>query len=193
MTDAYRTRTAGLALAIGALLLVTATAPPAAADAEWTAPVRAPLTSGYHTPDRPEHHGVDIGATRGTPVRAVAAGTVAVARCQVTPVEHGCDRDGGLRIGGCGWYVDLAHPGGVITRYCHLGRQPTVAVGDPVPAGRVLGMVGSSGNSSGPHLHFAVHVDGDSTAKGSVDPVPFLRERGVDLAKPTRPADPPGR
>lgn len=59
--------------------------------------------------------------------------------------------------------------------------KPLVKEGDLVAAGQEIGKVGSSGNSSGPHLHFEVHVRGDRSSAGAVDPVPFLRQRGVIL------------
>jgi len=50
-----------------------------------------------------------------------------------------------------------------------------------VRAGEEIGVIGSSGNSSGPHLHFEVHVDGDRSRHGAIDPVGFMRERGAPL------------
>jgi murein DD-endopeptidase MepM/ murein hydrolase activator NlpD len=85
--------------------------------------------------------------------------------------------------GGCGWYVDVLHAGNVITRYCHMGRQPYVSIGDEVVVGQVLGVVGSTGHSSGPHLHFEVHVNGDRSSAGAIDPVPFMREHGAALGE----------
>lgn len=75
----------------------------------------------------------------------------------------------------------MLHAQGIITRYCHLVSRPLVAVGDTVQAGDVIGDVGSSGNSSGPHLHFEVHVDGDRSSRGAIDPVPFMRSKGAPL------------
>ena len=146
----------------------------------WVAPVRAPLVSGFRTAQRPGHDGVDLGAARGTPVRAAAAGTVAVVRCNVVPVSHGCDRDGSPATPGCGWYLDIVHPGGVVTRFCDLLTRPAVVEGQPVAAGQVIGLVGSSGHSSGPHLHFEVHLGGHSAAT-AIDPVPFMASNGAPL------------
>jgi murein DD-endopeptidase MepM/ murein hydrolase activator NlpD len=146
----------------------------------WVRPVAAPIWSGFRTPDRPDHNGVDLGAARGTPIRAAAAGRVVRVTCDISPASHGCDQDGGLDYDGCGWYVDLQHEGDIYTRYCHMGQQPAVTVGQVVAAGQILGLVGSSGHSSGPHLHFEVHR-GDETSATAVDPVPFMAEQGAPL------------
>jgi murein DD-endopeptidase MepM/ murein hydrolase activator NlpD len=134
--------------------------------------------------DRPNHDGVDIGAARYTPIRAASAGTVVVSTCN-TVFPPGCDQDGSRDVKGCGWYVEIAHPGGVTTRYCHQVHQPYVNVGDHVTAGQVIGQVGTSGNSSGPHLHFEVHTGvaegkpGDSSS--AVNPIDFMAGQGVHL------------
>jgi murein DD-endopeptidase MepM/ murein hydrolase activator NlpD len=147
--------------------------PPAeGATCEWVAPVHAPIVSGFRTTARPSHDGVDLGAARGTPIRAASAGTVIVARCNVTPATHGCDQDGSPSIRGCGWYADLRHQASTTTRYCHMSTRPAVTDGQTVTTGQVLGIVGSSGNSSGPHLHFEVHIAGTP-----VDPVTFMATR----------------
>jgi murein DD-endopeptidase MepM/ murein hydrolase activator NlpD len=147
----------------------------------WTQPVRAPMTSGFRTLSRPTHNGVDLAAARGTPIRASSSGMVRTVRCNVNPASHGCDRDGSPQIGGCGWYVDIGHTDGVITRYCHMLTQPMVTAGQAVTVGQVIGLVGTSGNSSGPHLHFEVHVFGDASGASAVDPVPFMANRGAAL------------
>ena len=137
--------------------------------------------SGFRTADRSGHDGVDLGAARGTPIRAASAGTVVVVRCNVVPASHGCDREGSPSTRGCGWYVDILHAGRVMTRYCHMLARPAVVEGQPVAAGQVIGIVGSSGHSSGPHVHFEVHVNGDRDPSGAVDPVGFLQAKGVTL------------
>lgn len=142
----------------------------------WIKPVDAPVGSGFHTADRPGHDGVDLSTKRGTPIIAAAAGTVTVMQCNVTPASWGCNRDGGLNIGGCGWYVDIEHPGNVTTRYCHMLSRPAVSVGQKVTAGQPIGLLGSSGNSSGPHLHYEVHISGIP-----VNPVPFMQKMGAPL------------
>jgi murein DD-endopeptidase MepM/ murein hydrolase activator NlpD len=151
----------------------------------WTPPVRGPVGSGFRTPDRPGHDGVDIPAPKGTPIHAAAAGVVSVVRCNAvdtaTGADWGCDRDGDpVRVRGCGWYVDLTHVSNVITRYCHQLTRPAVRQGQHVAAGQVIGVVGSSGHSSGPHLHYEVHL-GDHTAATATDPVTFMAAVGARL------------
>ncbi|MEQ4305331.1 M23 family metallopeptidase [Plantactinospora sp. B6F1] len=149
----------------------------------WTAPIPGGVGSGFRTAARPAHNGVDIGAARyTTEIRAAATGRVLVARCD--PDRRGrlsCDVDGFPGKGGCGWFVDILHAGNVITRYCHMVERPMVSKNDMVEAGQVIGRVGSSGNSSGPHLHFEVHLRGDRSRHGAIDPVPFMRDRGAPL------------
>ena len=89
------------------------------------------------------HSGIDLAAPLGTPVRAALGGRVHVVRT----------------IGGYGLRVELTHAGGMLTLYAHLSGVD-VADGDTVAAGDVIGRVGSSGNSTGPHLHFEVRRAG---------------------------------
>jgi murein DD-endopeptidase MepM/ murein hydrolase activator NlpD len=145
----------------------------------WTVPVKGAFVgSGFRTPDRPDHQGVDLIVSRDTPIFAAAAGEVLVSMCQAT---NRCRGDGGVNVLGCGWYVDILHAGNVITRYCHMGHQPLVHVGQTVAAGEQIGYVGSTGHSSGPHLHFEVHLNGDGHKTGAVDPVPFMSDVGAPL------------
>jgi len=175
--------TGGAGRAVGGEALLRCAATSEIAASGWTAPVRGPVTSAFRTAARPGHNGVDIAVAKGTPVRAAAAGVVLVAMCNahVGGLSHTCDRDGGLGVKGCGWYVDILHAGEVITRYCHLKARPFVTVGRYVATGEVIGLSGSSGNSSGPHLHFEVHLNGDSSRRGAVDPVPFMNQAGAPL------------
>jgi murein DD-endopeptidase MepM/ murein hydrolase activator NlpD len=143
----------------------------------WTAPVLAPISSGFRTIRRPGHDGVDLAAPHGTAVRAAASGTVLLALCD--PATRVCDRDGSLSTPGCGWYVVLVHAGGVVTRYCHLMRRPDVRMGQEVQSGQIIGYVGASGHATGPHLHFEVRLR--DRADQPVDPVKFLAQRGVRL------------
>lgn len=162
---------------------------PVSADG-WTAPVKASVVSGFRTPQRPDHHGVDLGAQRGSDIRAAAAGTVTTVTCNASlgGAPYSCDIDGSPSVQGCGWYVDITHAGGIITRYCHMLEKPKVVKGQKVKVGDVLGAAGTSGNSSGPHLHFEVHVRCEALNNRTevigcepTDPVAFLAQRGVKL------------
>jgi murein DD-endopeptidase MepM/ murein hydrolase activator NlpD len=93
--------------------------------------------------ERHEHSGIDFAAPAGSPVRAAAAGTVAFA---------------GER-GGYGNLVIIRHPDGAETYYAHQ-RDLSVRTGQPVSAGQLVGTVGSTGRSTGPHLHFELRRDG---------------------------------
>ncbi|WP_435123909.1 M23 family metallopeptidase [Micromonospora tulbaghiae] len=168
----------------GASLAVCGTAPKVAASG-WTLPVQALLGSGYGPRAGRLHAGVDLIAARNTVIRAASAGEVVWSGCD--PGTGSCDIDGSPSTRGCGWYVDLVHAGGFGTRYCHMVRRPDVRVGDTVQAGQPIGLVGTSGHSSGPHLHFETHqaVCGgsrcDLSNANSADPVAFMRERGAPL------------
>jgi murein DD-endopeptidase MepM/ murein hydrolase activator NlpD len=160
----------------------------AGAAGPWTQPVIAPVWSGFRTAERPGHDGVDLGAPQGTQIKAAAAGTVTVMRCNAIDVrddsDWGCDRAGDPNLTrGCGWYVDIEHDGGVVTRYCHMLTHPIVQEGQSVAVGQVIGVVGSTGHSSRPHLHFEVHLGGHSSAT-AVDPVPFMADHGAPLGQP---------
>lgn len=149
-----------------------------AAPRAWVSPVPGTVGSGYRTKARPTHDGVDFSVKRNTPIQAVSAGTVTVVVCNAS--TGNCDVDGSVNIRGCGWYVEVEHPGQVVSRYCHMVRQPSVKVGQKVVAGQTLGYVGSSGNSSGPHLHFEIHTDAPpATSKNAVEPIAFMKSKGV--------------
>jgi murein DD-endopeptidase MepM/ murein hydrolase activator NlpD len=113
--------------------------------AHW--PVRGPINSRFGTRTsfwgRHAHTGVDIGARRGTPVHAPAAGTVAFA---------------GWRRG-YGRTVVIDHGGQVRSLYGHLSRLE-VRSSQRVTAGAEIGRTGTTGNASGPHLHYEVRVKG---------------------------------
>jgi murein DD-endopeptidase MepM/ murein hydrolase activator NlpD len=151
----------------------------------WTQPVHGKVGSGFRTPDRPTHDGVDLIVPKGTPIHAASVGTVSRVRCNAIDVrtggDWGCDRDGDPNLtAGCGWYVDIDHADGIVTRYCHQLVQPYVHEGQHVNAGDVIGISGSSGHSSGPHVHYEVHL-GDHTSATAVDPVPFMASVGAPL------------
>ena len=147
---------------------------------QWGLPVGAGLVSGFRTAARPSHDGIDLSAARHTPILAASAGTVTRVVCNVS--SGSCDVDGNRSLGGCGWYVEVQHIGGIVTRYCHMVRKPVVQVGQKVARGQLLGNVGTSGSSSGPHLHFEVHVQAAPAVRANaVDPIAFYRTRGLSL------------
>jgi murein DD-endopeptidase MepM/ murein hydrolase activator NlpD len=156
----------------GALPGVCPGLPVAAGD--WVRPSAGAVTSEYGQRWGTLHAGVDLAGPRGTPVYAAAGGTVTTAAC----ISAYCDRDGNLNLSGYGNLVELDHGAGVTTRYAHLSGF-TVTPGQRVGAGTLLGFQGSTGNSTGVHLHFEVRVDG-----APIDPVPWLVDRGVDLHAP---------
>lgn len=137
-------------------------------------PVAGPVTSGFGWRFHPVlrfpryHRGIDIAAPQGAPVHAAASGHV---------VSAGW-------AGGHGYRVRLAHPGGTTTSYSHLS-QITVAPGRLVAAGTAIGSVGSTGLSTGPHLHFEVRrggvavppVLGAQATRAAVPPAEVARAR----------------
>lgn len=115
----------------------------------------APVVGCYcyrTSPDTEFHPGVDLGADYGDPVHAAAAGTVASA-----------DWDGGY-----GLKIDIDHGNGYHTWYAHLSKSE-VHPGEYVHKGQEIGLVGSTGFSTGPHLHYQVMLNGSA-----VDPDPYL-------------------
>lgn len=98
------------------------------------------------------HEGIDIAAPTGRPVRAAKAGVVITAAAS----------------GAYGNLIVVDHGGGEQTRYAHLSAFD-VAKGTPVPIGQVIGRIGSTGRSTGPHLHFEIRIAGIA-----VDPLPYL-------------------
>ncbi len=127
---------------------------------QFVRPGTGRLTSGYGARWGRLHAGIDLAAGVGAPISAVAAGTVVAAGSE----------------GGYGRVVRLQHDDGTLTLYAHMSEL-LVQAGQRVAAGTHVGREGSSGHSTGPHLHFEVRVGGVP-----VDPEPWLRARGVDPA-----------
>ena len=111
-------------------------------------PINGTLTSPFCESRAWEscHPGIDIAAPTGTPIRAAGGGTVQIAGW----------------TGGYGNYTCIGHGGGVSTCYGHQSAIQ-VSVGQRVSQGQVIGLVGSTGHSTGPHLHFEVRVNGSVT------------------------------
>jgi murein DD-endopeptidase MepM/ murein hydrolase activator NlpD len=177
------TLAAGAARAVGNLTEPKCVSAGEISASGWTVPLKGPVGSGFRTASRPTHQGVDIIVGKGTPIHAAAAGTVIRMRCNahVGNVLKSCDVDGSPSVLGCGWYVDILHAGGFITRYCHMVQRPMVNVGDQVAPGQQIGLSGTSGHSSGPHLHFETHINGEEESNGAVNPITFMQERGAPL------------
>ena len=115
-------------------------------------PVNAPITSPFGWRWGRMHEGIDLGAAYGTPIAAAAAGVVIYAGWE----------------GGYGNLTVIDHGGGLATAYGHQSHIG-VSVGESVSQGQIIGNVGSTGHSTGPHLHFEVRVNGQP-----VDPLGYL-------------------
>lgn len=143
-----------------------------------TSPVDGTLTQGWGPTDsvysQPAtvngvhydhfHDGVDYGAPLGTPVRAMAAGTV----------EFAGTYPDGARV------VRIRHADGAVSLYAHLKGDLDVKEGDTVAAGQQIGVVGMTGNTTGPHLHLELTIDGQK-----VDPLPYLQAGSLPAAEVT--------
>lgn len=118
-------------------------------DEEITVPVHGEITSEYGNRTNPVsgeylmHSGVDIAASQGTEIRAAYSGIVS---------EVGSNSVGGN-------YISLVHKDGSETLYCHCSKI-IAEKGDVIRAGETIALVGSTGRSTGPHLHFEITVDG---------------------------------
>jgi murein DD-endopeptidase MepM/ murein hydrolase activator NlpD len=123
---------------------------PSASGLIW--PVSAPITSPFGWRWGRMHEGIDLGAPSGSPIAAAAPGTVIYAGW----------------LGGYGNLVVIDHGGGLATAYGHQSRI-AVGVGQHVEQGETIGYVGSTGHSTGPHLHFEVRLNGQPA-----DPLGYL-------------------
>ena len=121
------------------------------------------LTSSFGTRSDPfngrraRHNGIDIPGPLGTPIYATADGTIGRAQ----------------RLGGYGNYVEIEHGNAIQTRYGHLSAI-AVTSGQRVRRGDVVGYMGSTGRSTGSHLHYEVRIAG-----APVNPIPFVAQDGV--------------
>jgi murein DD-endopeptidase MepM/ murein hydrolase activator NlpD len=120
--------------------------------AGFTWPTSGQITSGFGPRWGRMHQGLDVAAPTGRPITAAKSGKVIVAGWS----------------GGYGNLVVIDHGGGLSTAYAHQSRI-AVKVGDPVTQGGLIGYIGSTGPSTGPHLHFEVRVNGAAR-----DPLPYL-------------------
>ena len=133
----------------------------------WTRPASGWISSYFGPRNSPggigstTHPGVDIANGYGTPLYAAAAGTVTYAGVN----------------GGYGNFIRISHGGGVSTAYGHINPGGIyVGNGQTVSAGQNIAAMGSTGNSTGPHVHFETRVNGVA-----YNPVTFMRDRGVSL------------
>ncbi|MFP4009591.1 MAG: M23 family metallopeptidase, partial [Spirulinaceae cyanobacterium] len=115
------------------------------------------FTSGYGRRWGRMHRGIDIAGPTGTPIVAAASGEIIVA---------------GWNSGGYGNLVDIRHPDGSMTRYAHNSKL-LVRKGQWVQQGQQIALMGSTGYSTGPHLHFEIHPNG----RGAANPIAYLPGR----------------
>lgn len=129
----------------------------------------ASMTSGFGMRTHPVlggrrgHKGIDLAMPTGTPVYATADGVIGKAEW----------------FSSYGLYIAIEHGGNIQTRYGHLSRL-NVAAGQPVKKGDLIGYVGSTGRSTGPHLHYEVRIAGVA-----VNPVPYMNGSNRALPAPT--------
>lgn len=126
-----------------------------AGSGRWLWPARGVFTSGYGWRWGRMHKGIDIANSVGTPILAAQSGRVTFA---------------GWNDGGYGYLVEITHEDGSRSLYAHQSRL-FVQVGDEVSQGQQVGLMGSTGRSTGPHLHFEIHAPG----LGAVNPIQVLR------------------
>ncbi|CAN5869966.1 peptidoglycan DD-metalloendopeptidase family protein [soil metagenome] len=126
--------------------------PPSAAAGGWAWPARGPMTSGFGQRWGRLHAGIDIGASTGAPIYAARGGVVSYV---------------GM-MGGYGNIVVVDHGDGMTTRYAHQS-QLAASVGQTVRPGEQIGYIGSTGNVTGPHLHFEIRINDQPQ-----DPIGYL-------------------
>ncbi|MDG9718563.1 M23 family metallopeptidase [Streptomyces sp. DH24] len=135
---------------------------------KWVAPVETyELSAGFGSGGSRwanRHTGQDFAVPIGTPVRSVGKGRVVRVSCG----------------GPFGIETVIEHPGGYYTQYAHLASV-AVDQGERVSPGQWIGQAGTTGNSTGPHLHFEVRVTKEMGS--ALDPQPWLAERGVRLGQ----------
>ncbi|MFN9622962.1 MAG: peptidoglycan DD-metalloendopeptidase family protein [Cyanobacteriota bacterium] len=124
-------------------------------NSRWIWPARGVFTSPYGWRWGRMHKGIDIANSVGTPILAVQSGRITYA---------------GWNDGGYGYMVEITHADGSVSRYAHQSRI-LVRVGEEVSQGQQIGLMGSTGRSTGPHLHFEIHAPG----LGAINPMEVLR------------------
>ena len=115
-------------------------------------PVNGVITQYFSS----RHNGLDIAISAGTPIHAADSGRVIWA---------------GWRTDGLGYCVMIDHLNGYTTVYGHMIRQPAVYVGQYVSRGQVIGYIGSTGHSTGPHVHFMIKL---GMGHNYLNPLPLL-------------------
>lgn len=138
----------------------------------WLLPVNTyKLTSRYGSRWGRLHGGVDLAGPVGTPVHAAHDGVVVKAEW----------------YGGYGKVVIIKHDNGVYSLYGHNSKWK-VTKGQRVKAGQLIALMGNTGFSTGPHSHFEIRLATEGKEFGKqIDPIPFMRERGVDIPNHTQP------
>jgi murein DD-endopeptidase MepM/ murein hydrolase activator NlpD len=129
---------------------------------KWPVPSQQSVISGFRTASRPNHNGIDI--STGLGARVVAAGDGNIVTVSKCGHHNFCGNWLGQMVrcnGGYGNYIVIDHGNGVTTLYAHLQGSYFPAKGS-VKAGDLVGYMGSTGNSSGSHLHFEVRINGSA-------------------------------
>lgn len=109
------------------------------------------------------HKGIDLVNSKGTKIRAAAAGTVVAAGWSPWDSKNRS----------YGYQVAIYHGNGNYTNYAHMNKKLKVKVGKKVKSGTVIGLMDSTGNSTGVHLHFEVHK---GKKWNRVDPLPYIKK-----------------